>query len=165
MQFLTDGECRDCLKGRGLHDAANLKSPSEVFTKKRTISGRIPTVPRLTYFCKAIELALQPYDMLLVWVRQTGIWPSSESLHLYYRLRQSYGDARLLEVAPGHLFLRHESEDARSFIHLAVVSGWDFNLVPIAGYGMGFVSHDEFWELGFDGDEALQTGIELMKGF
>jgi len=47
----------------------------------------------------------------LVWITEWGIWGSSENWHLYYTLRQSYGDLRLLHEAPGHLFLGHESED------------------------------------------------------
>ncbi len=154
MRFLTSEECKE------LADVTGLEHPSE-----RVIGGSLPTIPRLATFCRALESALQPYERLLLWVTQTGVWPSSEVLHLYYRLRQSYGDQRLIEEAPGHLFLKFESEDARSFIHLALVSGWDFHLIPMGGYGRGFVSHDEYWEIAFDNDQSLQSGVELLEGF
>ena len=58
----------------------------------------------------------------LVWIPEWGIWESSENLHLYYRLRNSYGDLRLLHEAPGHLFLGHESEDLASFLQIAMLN-------------------------------------------
>src|SRR5215207_7196291 len=54
-------------------------------------------------FCRQLERALQPRDACLLWVADWGIWEGN--LHLYYRLRQSYGDRRRLEDAPAHLFL------------------------------------------------------------
>ena len=72
-----------------------------------------------------------------------GIWPSSENWHLYYRLRQSYGDYRLLEETPGHLFLKHESEDLASFLQLAILNGWGRYLLAEADYVNVFFSHDE----------------------
>src|SRR5438067_13540264 len=36
----------------------------------------------------------------LLWITEWGIWPTSENWHLYYRLRQTYSDHRLLDEAP-----------------------------------------------------------------
>src|SRR5438552_16817824 len=49
-------------------------------------------------------------DSSLLWITGYGIWPSSENLHLYYRLRESYGDRRLLAEAPAHLCLKRSEE-------------------------------------------------------
>jgi hypothetical protein len=65
-------------------------------------------------------------------------------LHLYYRLRQSYSDWRLLHEAPGHLFLKHEAVDLVSFLEVGILAGWDMHLLPTNGYGRAFVSHDEW---------------------
>jgi hypothetical protein len=54
----------------------------------------------------------------LLFVTEWDIGPSSENWHLYYKLRQTYGDNRLLRDAPGHLFLEHEAEDLASFLQL-----------------------------------------------
>jgi hypothetical protein len=40
----------------------------------------------------------------LVWITEWFIWGSSENWNLYYKLRQSYGDLRLLPEAPGIRF-------------------------------------------------------------
>jgi hypothetical protein len=56
-------------------------------------------------------------------ISEWGIWPSSENWHIYYKLRQSYGDHHSLAEAPGHLFLEHEAEDLASFLQLAMLNG------------------------------------------
>ena len=71
------------------------------------------------------------------------MWPSSENWHLYYRLRQSHSDHRLIHEAPGHLFLEFEEADLVSFLEVGLIAGWDMHLIPTVGYGRVFVSHDE----------------------
>ena len=116
------------------------------------VRAPLPGVVGLTGFCQHLERALQPREACLLWVTDWGIWRSSENLHLYYRLRQSYGDQRLLEEAPGHLFLDYEAADLVSFLQVGIVCGWDMHLIPLVGYARAFISHDEFVE--FAADEA-----------
>ena len=77
----------------------------------------------------------------LLWIAERGIW--AENLHLYYRLRQSHSDLRLLHEAPGHLFLAHESEDLASFLQVAMFNGWGGYILTEANYVNAFFSHDE----------------------
>jgi hypothetical protein len=63
----------------------------------------------MLWFSRCIEAALQPRQSCLVWVTDWGVFPSNENLHLFYRLRQTYGEARLLDEAPGHLCQNFES--------------------------------------------------------
>lgn len=56
----------------------------------------------------------------LLFVTEWSVWPSSENWHLYYKLRQTYADNRLLHEAPGHLFLEHEAEDLASILPATV---------------------------------------------
>jgi len=65
---------------------------------------------------------------------------------LYYKLRQSYGDDRLLDEAPGHLFLGHESEDFASFLQLSLLNGWGGYVLTQADNVNAFFSHDEYIE-------------------
>ncbi len=60
----------------------------------------------------------------LLFLTEWDIWAGSENWHLYYKLRQSYGDNRLLDDAPGHLFPPHEAEDLASFLQLSMLNGW-----------------------------------------
>jgi hypothetical protein len=80
----------------------------------------------------------------LLWITEWSIWPSSENWHLYYKLRHSYGDLRLLPEAPGHLFLGHESEDLSSFLQIAMLNGWGGYILTQADYVNAFFSHDEY---------------------
>ena len=62
--------------------------------------------PRLTWCGGLLASHIEPFDECLLWVTAWGVWESSENLHLFYRVRESYGERRLLEDAPGHLFFK-----------------------------------------------------------
>jgi hypothetical protein len=95
----------------------------------------LPETPgQLTWLCRFISEALKPRYECLLWVKAVGTL-SAENLHLYYRLRQSYGDQRLLREAPGHLFLEHEDADLASFLQLGIVNAWDMHVFPELAYG------------------------------
>jgi hypothetical protein len=72
-----------------------------------------------------------------------GIWSSGENWHLYYKLRQSYGDQRLLHEAPGHLFLEYEAEELTSFLQISMLNGWGGYILTGANYVNAFFTHDE----------------------
>src|SRR5689334_17159602 len=122
MHFLTDAEARLWCDGHvPLSDRGFPERPSRASRYARgPVSSEVA-------FCHRIEAALQPRESCLLWVTTWGAWPSSENLHLYYRLRQSYGDRRLLEEAPGHLFLDYESADLVSFLQVGILNGWDIH--------------------------------------
>jgi hypothetical protein len=131
MRFFTEAEYR----GRPVHPDVEQHHVIRDIPKSFT---------RLTWFCQHLERSLQPRDACLLWVTDWGVWPSSGNLHLYYRLRQSYSDWRLLHEAPGHLFLKYEAVDLVSFLEVGILAGWDMHLLPTDGYGRAFVSHDEW---------------------
>jgi hypothetical protein len=112
---------------------------------------------RLAWFCQHLEQSLQPRGGCLLWLTEWGVWPSSENWHLYYRLRQSYGDQRLLHEAPGHLFLGYEAPELVSFLQVALLCGWGGHLLPVAGFARAFVSHDEFVEFAADDPAILAS--------
>jgi hypothetical protein len=91
----------------------------------------------------------------LLWVTEWGIWPSSENWHLYYKLRQAYGDQRLLHETRGHLFLEHEAEDLASFLQIAMLNGWGGYVLTQANYVNAFFSHDEYIDFFAEHDQKL----------
>jgi len=92
----------------------------------------------------------------LLWLTEWNIWPSSENWHLYYKLRHSYADLRLLPEAPGHLFLEHESEDLTSFLQIAMLNGWGGYVLTHANDVNVFFSHDEYIDFFAKLDKNLQ---------
>ena len=148
MRFLTPDECRAWGSQTG-YVLDERGAPSRPSTKPHHVRRDVPqSFTRLTAFCRHLEASLRPRQACLLWVTDWGIW--EENLHLYYRLRQSYRDPRLLHEAPGHLFLEYEGADLVSFLEVAVLCGWDVHLLPTVGYAQAFVSHDEFVEFASD---------------
>lgn len=147
MRFLTDDEARSRCGEVVAMDATG--RPIHPSHEPLHAHAPLPDLTQLTTFCRKLERSLQPREACLLWVTAWGIW-SSENFHLYYRLRQSYGDQRLLDEAPAHLFLDHEGADLVSFVQVGIICGWDMHLIPFVGYARAFVSHDEFVEFAAD---------------
>ena len=145
MHFLTDTEVRRWCEGR----APLTQRGFPVGPSSEGRYARAPVAAGMG-FCRQLEQAPQPREECLLWVTTSGVWRSSENLHLYYRLRQSYGDRRLLSEAPGHLFLDYESADLISFLQVGIQCGWDMHLIPAVGYARAFVSHDEYVDFASD---------------
>jgi hypothetical protein len=99
----------------------------------------------------------------LLFVTEWDVWPSSENWHLYYKLRQSYGDNRLLGDAPGHLFLEHEQDDLASFLQLSMLNGWGGYVLTDANYVNAFFSHDEYIDF-FAANSSKLADIRKMLG-
>jgi hypothetical protein len=97
----------------------------------------------------------------LLWTTEWGIWSSTENWHLYYQLRHSHGDQRLLHEAPGHLFLEYEAEDLTSFLQLSMLNGWSGYVLTHANYANVFFSHDEYLDFYSDNQDMLD---EIRKG-
>jgi len=109
------------------------------------------------WFCRFIEAAVRPWDRCLLWVTDWGIWQSSVNWHLYYRLRQTYGEHRLIEEAPAHLFLDYEADDLVSFLQFGLGAGWNMHVLTAEDYGRVFISHDEWVEF------AMKDEVELAR--
>jgi len=65
-------------------------------------------------------------------------------MHIFDRLRQSYGENRSLIDSPGHLFSKNEFEDALDLITIGVLFLWDLYVLNRCGSKLLFYSHDEF---------------------
>jgi len=160
MRFLTDHESKEwCTERIRLTPDGFPVPPSR---ERDSVRGPVSTD---ISFCRQLERALQPREACLLWVTTWGVWKSSENLHLYYRLRQSYGDLRLLREAPGHLFLEYEDSDLVSFLQVGLLCGWDMHLLPVGGYARAFVSHDEYVEFGADeSNQAIMQNYAAELG-
>jgi hypothetical protein len=138
MRFYTKSECEEWLRDR---DRLKPDLAPEI---QRERFGYPKELHRVFYMAHWIAQSLTFRQPTLLWITEWGIWPSTENWHLYYKLRHSYGDLRLLHEAPGHLFLEHESEDLASITQVAMLNGWGGYILTHANYVNAFFSHDEY---------------------
>ena len=118
---------------------------------------------RIFFVAHWIATALTYRQPALLFLTEWDIWTGSENWHLYYKLRQSYGDNRLLEDAPGHLFLPHEAEDLASFLQLSMLNGWGGYVLTGANYVNAFFSHDEFIDFFAENSENLNDVRKVLR--
>lgn len=94
---------------------------------------------------------LDAWSEALLWVTQTGVWPSGEDWPAYYAMRGRLGERRSLDVAPGHLFQANESALLIQFLTATMENGWDAFVLAARGNQPTEtrvqVSHDEWIEL------------------
>ena len=159
MRFYTPEECEDWL-------VARQRQKPDAVPSMCTERFGFPSDPyRFFFVARWIATSITHRTPTLLRITEWGIWPSSENWHLYYRLRQTYNDHRLLHEAPGHLFLEHEAEDLASFLQIAMQSGWGGYVLTQADYVNAFFSHDEY----IDFFAAVDTNLadvrnELVTG-
>jgi hypothetical protein len=149
LRFYTKEESDGWLTGRG-------RVSPDLIPGIRAERVVYPPEPHRIFHIAHWTATTQTYRQpVLLLITEWGIWASSENLHLYYKLRQSYGDHRLLHEAPGHLFLEYEMEDLASFLQIAMLNGWGGYLLTDAGYLNAFFSHDEYIDFFAENDALL----------
>ena len=149
MRILTNEECRAWAQpGQlGPNGWPTLDGEGRLLYRESGFAAPYATALRLSG-------AVDPWQRCLLWVRVTGVFEDGGNQYLYYRLRQSYGDGRLLEDVPGHLFLNCGGADLVSFLQLVLENRWDAFFLTVYDYGRLFVSHDEYFEASFSGPEC-----------
>ncbi len=147
MRYLTKWECQDWMASHQIASESD-GSPERYPSVGPGVRFALPETPaQLNWLVRFVSASLEPRDACLLWVKEYGTFPSAENLHLYYRLRQSYGDVRLLDEAPGHLFLSYESADLASFLQVGIINGWETHVFPELMYGgpdtaRSIIAHD-----------------------
>lgn len=157
MRFYTQDECEKWLSDR---ERQNPDLVPNVHVERISYP---PEPYRIFVIAHWMAAALSYRQPVLLQTTESGIWPSSENWHLYYRLRHTYGDKRLLQEAPGHLFLEHETEDLASFLQLSMLNGWGGYFLTEANYVNAFISHDEYIDFFAERKENL-AGVRKEFG-
>jgi hypothetical protein len=147
---LTTAECQAWTAAHHIALASDGR-PERYPSAGSVVRFELPETPaQLNWLCRFISASLEPRHACLLWVKEFGTFPAAENPHLYYRLRQSYGDSGLLEDAPGHLFLSHEQADFTSFLQVGILNGWEMHAFPELAYGgldtaRVVIAHDNEW--------------------
>jgi hypothetical protein len=81
---------------------------------------------------------------ILVWFDDWSVWPSGQRMHIFDRLRMSYGENRRILDTPAQLFQQSEIEDAISIVIVAVLFLWDCYVLCPNQNRFLFFSHDEY---------------------
>jgi hypothetical protein len=154
VRFYTEDECEQWMRSRKRQKPESVQG---IHTERVVYPGEPSRFFGTAHWIASSFAYRRPS---LLWVTEWGIWDSTENAHLYYRLRQSYGDQRLLPAAPGHLFLGYEAEDLSSFLQLCMLNGWGGYLLTEIDYVNVFFSHDEYIDF-FATDEC--NLVEVRK--
>jgi hypothetical protein len=166
MKFMTATECREWLISQGVSVGAE-GMPERYPPLKPVLRFELPTAPhQLAWLCRFITDSLMDRREGLLWIKEFGTFPSTENLHLYYRVRQSYADLRLLREAPGHLFLAHEAVDVQTFLLMGIVNGWEMHLFPgESETSRAIFAHDNEWIALYhpDASTVAQWQIQIEK--
>lgn len=157
MRFYTNAEWEQWLSDR------NRKKPDSIAGITVERFGNPVESHRFWAMAHCIASTLMFREPTLLWFTEWSIWESSENWHLYYRLRHSYDDQRLLPEAPGNLFLGHEGEDLGSFLQVAMLNGWGGYVLTHANYVNAFFSHDEY--IDFFADSGAGALSEIREKF
>jgi len=131
-----------------------LKDITDTFTYRKDLTLNYEYPSSLPNF---ILEKVQGFDEAILFITQIGVFPSSENRHLYYRLRQSYGNYQPVYDQPGHVFYNFESEDLRTFIQIVTFNFWDAILITRPSYYFFEFSHDSIITAGSDNEELLKT--------
>ena len=149
MQFYTQDECEAWLAERR-RQKPNLVPDIHVVRVAYPAEHH-----RLYFIARFIAFSLPHRMKTLLWIKEWGMWSSSENWHLYYKLRQAYGDKRSLHDAPGHLCLEHEGETLASFLQIAMFNGWGGYILTEANKVNAFFSHDSHIDFYAEDDQNL----------
>ena len=134
MQFLHLNEAADWCRTHGamigedgwalLADPALTQSAKILFAP----GGPLGLEPRVMAACIR---ALGPWDECLLWITESGVWPSGEDWPAFYALRGARAELASVDHKPGPLFGPVDAEDLRAFTLITLSNGWDAHLLPV----------------------------------
>ena len=170
MRFYTKDECEQWLRGVGR------AKPDSIPEIHRAHVHYPAPVSRILYLAQWVAGSLMYRQPALVWIPEWGIW--DENWHLYYKLRQSYGDLprrgprscvgrickQILEtfrLECGGQWVKGKSD------FMTLLPGDVISTGTPAGVGLGmnpqvYLKHGDVVELGIDG---LGTSKQNVRAY
>lgn len=131
MQFLDVGEIRSWSGGRDWLDLDRKDQYVGFSVGRFRISSASEKTP--WWFIESAIDALQFWEEALLLIGEAN--PVTPHLHLFYALRRSYGETKLVRETPGHLFLRFERQDLLTFVNMVYMNEWSARVVTSQDYG------------------------------
>jgi hypothetical protein len=160
--FRTEAQIVRALEGLG-ETRASVEAWEYAGALDGTVVARHSGIARPGHWVsRVIPTWFSPAHGWLLWISQTGIFPSMELLQIYYTMRAAHGDRDDLMTAPGHQFLAYEKGHLQAFLFLVISFGWDAHLITYGGPGRAFFSHDGWFRFSLD-DHLLPKAFEDLK--
>ena len=148
MQFLEDNQIAEWYSEHALPPSNSI---GQAIVMKRLFGQSVDPPGQEADITAAAVEALGHWEECLLWIKQWGVWPSSEDWPRYYAERGAQGERRSLEIAPGHLFAAAERGLLLRFLQLILENAWEAEAYAVAGGTPNgrrlFISHDEFIEI------------------
>lgn len=167
MLILSSDECVDWCLGQGYRvkgQAGDWPKRDRGGDAGYRVQLRYPQeASRLYFLAGVVGGRVDAASECLAWVTQSGVWPSSENLHLFGVWRKSHEETRSLFEAPGYLFRQDEREELVTLLHMAVLFAWDVYVLPGPHGDDVFLSHDEFCVLSFASREEQRDFAKQFK--
>jgi hypothetical protein len=170
MRILTTGECVQWCRER---DYPTYESPGLSVPRASERPEGFHPVPfvippdsgRRVWLARLLVSSLEPYPEILLWIGDWSVWPSSEHMPLFTRLRAAIGETRPLIEAPGHAINPADSDDAVSLLAICMFFSWGAHLIHGSGRDAIEVDHhDEGWFASRDPAvaKAMATRLESV---
>ncbi len=121
----------------------------------------VDSAAQQTRMAKSIFKLYPAKGSCLIWLREWGVWPSSEFPQLWDEIRERHGEHRWIIDAPGHLFSETEMDLASGMARLVILFGWDALICSIPGSFVVSISHEEFFDV-FGGDVVIKALSEWL---
>ena len=176
MQVVTDAEMRKFLTKQADLRCGE-KHLSYVHPEAKTIRVDLQVKEPHQLVSLAREVAHLGYEEqdfanASLWITEWGVWDKQSEAIAFKtieRFRQSYGENRSLDSAPGHFFRHDEFVESVSCLVQPMLVGWDAYYVPWWAYGgldyFVFASHDSFLDIEVRTTEMHGKALEVLKRF
>ena len=160
MRIITGEECQLYL-GKAFYDQWNDGSWKRFTTSFVTGSDS----GRLNALARTVSASLGRVDGSVLLVEHTGIFPSSENIHLAETFRSAFGETRSIREAPAHVFSLHDALNFWSMMHICLLNFWDFLVVSGDRQVCVHGSHDEVIDIFALNEESLTKIRKLILPF
>ena len=137
MQFLTDAEASAWCERAAI-------APLQKTETWPRVRCAVPAASaRLAWFADWLVRQVPGIHERLLWIRETGIWPSSENLALVDGLRRGFGERRPVGQAPATSASAEQAAELAALVVVTLLCGWDAELYGSQDMLRVIISHDE----------------------
>lgn len=123
MRIVDNAEAIEWLSSRGITTEHDWEPLGESFTRKAT--HYLPRdAGRKTAIAQALAHRLSKFNESILWIDVREIWGEPQNWPLFCGYRQSLGETRSVEEAPGHIFTPSDEDAAYALLSMVLYFSW-----------------------------------------